>query len=176
MLVKSYRLEYCLPPHPEATHLRGLAHLEGDIGDLLPHLNTVLRGHLYFREPPSLTIKYQAKLITLYPKEIAINILKDEEEAEEIMAWLQGTINATWEGRSEIVPSFEVAPKPRILEILKLLPRTNCRECGQPTCLVFATRVSAGEVSLEACTCLEAERQTMLRDYLARFQATGASC
>jgi len=130
MLVKSYRLEFCRPPNPQATHLRGLAHLDGDIGEILPYLNTVLRGHLFFREPPSLTIKYRAKLITLYPREIAINILKDEEEAEEIMAWLQGAINDTWEKRSEIRPSFEVPPKPRIMEILKLLPRTNCRACG----------------------------------------------
>lgn len=28
-----------------------------------------------------------------------------------------------------------------VLELLKALPRTNCGECGQPTCMAFATRV-----------------------------------
>lgn len=171
MLVKSYRLEYCRPPNPRATHLRALARLDADITDLLPYLNTVLRGHLYLREPPSLTIKYQAKLVTFHPREIAINIVKDEAEAEDILAWLTGVINDTWERQGAITPSYEVPLKPRIIEILKFLPRTNCRACGQPTCLVFATRVSAGEAGPEACPGLAAADLVRLQGYLGRFQS-----
>jgi ArsR family metal-binding transcriptional regulator len=170
MLLKNYHLEYCRPPNPEATHLRGLARLDAEITDLLPYLNTVLLGHLFMREPPSLTIKYRAKLITFHPREIAINILKDEAEAEEIMAWLQRVINDTWERQEAITPSFEVPPKPRIMEILKLLPRTNCRACGHPTCLVFATKVSHGEAGPEACPGLAAEALVGLQEYLGQFQ------
>ncbi len=170
MLVKNYHLEYCRPPNPGATHLRGLARLDAEITDLLPYLNTVLRGHLYMREPPSLTIKYRAKLITFHPREIAINILKDEAEAEEIMAWLKGVINDTWQRREAITPSFEVPAKPRIMEILKLLPRTNCRGCGEPTCLVFATQVSHGEAGLQDCPGLELEALEGLQEYLRKFQ------
>ena len=171
MLIKSYRLEYCRPPNPVAMHLRGLARLDADITELLPYLNTVLKAHLYMREPPSLTIKYRAKLITFHPREIAINILRDEAEAEEIMAWLQGVINDTWERREAMAPSFEVPLKPRVLEILKLLPRTNCRDCGEPTCMVFATRVSAGEANPQTCPGLEGENLTRLQDYLGQFQS-----
>lgn len=170
MLIKGYHLEYCRPPNPGATHLRGVARLEADITDLLPCLNTVLKGHLYVRQPPSLTIKYRAKLITFHPREVAINILKDEAEAEEIMAWLQGVVNDTWERREAITPSFEVPQKPRIMEILRLLPRSNCRACGQPTCLVFATRVSHGEAGPEDCPGLEAETRDRLQDYLKPFR------
>lgn len=41
--------------------------------------------------------------------------------------------------------------KPNVVEILKHLPKTNCRECGDPTCMVFATKVLKKEASLEAC-------------------------
>jgi ArsR family metal-binding transcriptional regulator len=170
MLLKNYHLEYCRPPNPGATHLRGLARLDADITDLLPYLNTVLRGHRYMREPPSLTIKYRAKLITFHPREIAINILKDEAEAEEIMTWLQGVINDIWERQGTIMPCFEVPAKPRIMEILKLLPRTNCRACGQPTCLVFATQVSHGEVEPQECPELSAAAREGLQEYLEGFQ------
>jgi ArsR family metal-binding transcriptional regulator len=170
MLLENYRLEYCRPPNPGATHLRGLARLDADITDLLPYLNTVLRGHLYMREPPSLTIKYRAKLITFHPREIAINILKDEAEAEEILAWLQGVINDTWERQGAITPSFEVPGKPRIMEILKCLPRTNCRACGEPTCLVFATRVSNGETEPQGCHEMAPAALAGLQEYLKRFQ------
>ena len=34
------------------------------------------------------------------------------------------------------------------LQIFKLLPNTNCRECGYPTCLAFAMKLAAGKESL----------------------------
>ncbi len=152
-----------------------MAHLDADLTDLLPYLNTVLRGHLFMRQPPSLTIKYRAKLITFHPRDIAINILKDEAEAHEIVRWLVGVINDTWDKKENIAPSFEVAPPPRIMDILKLLPRTNCRACGQPTCLVFATRVSAGEAMIEACPELTPQALDLLRDYVQQFQSRSAT-
>jgi len=172
MLVKNYHLEFCRPPNPEAIHLRGLARLDENIEELLPYLNTVLRGHLYMREPPSLTIKYRAKLITFHPHEIAINILKDEAEAEEIVGWLVGVINDTWDKRETIKAIYEVPPQPRILEILKLLPRTNCRACGEPTCLVFASRLSNGEAAPVSCSGLDPEALDLLQSYLRQFQST----
>lgn len=37
------------------------------------------------------------------------------------------------------------------LDIYKLLPRTNCGECGSPTCLAFAMKLSAKQASLDSC-------------------------
>ncbi|MCL5986106.1 MAG: acetyl-CoA decarbonylase/synthase complex subunit gamma [Actinobacteria bacterium] len=37
------------------------------------------------------------------------------------------------------------------LEIFKKLPKTNCKDCGFPTCLAFAMKLAAGEISLDAC-------------------------
>ncbi len=37
------------------------------------------------------------------------------------------------------------------LDIYKLLPRTNCKECGYPTCLAFAMKLAAGKETLEKC-------------------------
>ena len=87
MLVERYHKEFCLPPNPKARHLRCYAHLDGDIGEVLPYLNTVLGGYQYYRESQMLTLKFQAKLITLYPQMIAINMVKDEAEAEKILEW-----------------------------------------------------------------------------------------
>jgi ArsR family metal-binding transcriptional regulator len=166
MLVESYRKEFCLPPNPKARHLRCYAHLDGDITEVLPYLNTALGGYQYYKDPPMLTLKYQAKLITLYPKMIAINMVKDEAEAEKILEWLKEEINNTWENRSEIKPSFEVSPRPGILDILRLLPKDNCQECGQPTCLVFATQVSDGAVVYDDCPKLDETSKSILKQYL----------
>jgi len=37
------------------------------------------------------------------------------------------------------------------LEIYKLLPKTNCKECGFPTCLAFAMQLAAGKEGIEKC-------------------------
>lgn len=37
------------------------------------------------------------------------------------------------------------------IEIFKMLPKTNCKECGYPTCLAFAMALASGKAELEAC-------------------------
>ncbi len=37
------------------------------------------------------------------------------------------------------------------LEIFKQLPKTNCKDCGQPTCLAFAMQLASGKASLDQC-------------------------
>ncbi len=41
----------------------------------------------------------------------------------------------------------EISP----IDVYKLLPRTNCAECGEPNCMAFATRVVNGEAVIEGC-------------------------
>ena len=89
MLVNQYIARFVRPPNPTAQHLRCYAHLEDDIGAVLPYLNTVLKGHQFCPDPPSLTLKFHAKLITLTAHEIAINIVKDQTEAYDILEWLK---------------------------------------------------------------------------------------
>jgi hypothetical protein len=37
------------------------------------------------------------------------------------------------------------------IQIFKLLPKTNCKECGVPTCLAFAMNLAAGKAELSDC-------------------------
>jgi acetyl-CoA decarbonylase/synthase complex subunit gamma len=37
------------------------------------------------------------------------------------------------------------------LDIFKLLPKTNCGDCGVPTCLAFAMKLAAGQAEIAAC-------------------------
>jgi ArsR family metal-binding transcriptional regulator len=138
----------------------------------LPYLNTLLGGFEYLKDPPALILKSRGRLITLHPSKIAINALKDEDEAEKILQWLMAEINAAWEGRDRIQPSFEGSPKPGILEILRWLPKTNCQKCGNPTCLVFATHLAEGIQVAADCPELSHKPRRGLEDYLAGFNFT----
>ena len=48
------------------------------------------------------------------------------------------------------------------IEIFKLLPKTNCGECGVPTCLAFAMNLAAGKAELSACPYISEEAQAQL--------------
>jgi ArsR family metal-binding transcriptional regulator len=145
-------------------------HLEDDISEVLPYLNTRLGGYVYTQAPPSLTLKNYGKLLTLHPYKIAINALKDKDEAEKIASWLHREINDTWEKRHEIEPSTASARLPALIEVLKLLPKTNCRECHEPTCMVFASRVVEGVKDANDCPDITLENKEKLSAYLTDFK------
>lgn len=48
------------------------------------------------------------------------------------------------------------------LQIYKLLPRTNCGECGPPTCLAFAMQLAQKKASLDACPYVSDEAKAAL--------------
>ena len=37
------------------------------------------------------------------------------------------------------------------IQIYKMLPQTNCKDCGFPTCLAFAMKLAAKQVELSLC-------------------------
>ncbi len=48
--------------------------------------------------------------------------------------------------------------------IFKLLPKTNCGECGVPTCLAFAMKLAAGKAELSACPYVSEEARAKLEE------------
>jgi ArsR family metal-binding transcriptional regulator len=64
-----------------------------------------------------------------------------EEDAKKAIDYLVNLINDTWEKRNEIEPIHKNIRPATPLEILKDLPKTNCGQCGDATCLSFALKV-----------------------------------
>lgn len=50
------------------------------------------------------------------------------------------------------------------IQILKLLPKTNCGECKFPTCLAFAMALAAGKTELELCVHVSEDAKSQLSD------------
>lgn len=50
------------------------------------------------------------------------------------------------------------------IQIYKLLPKTNCGECGVPTCLAFAMALAAGKAELSACPYVSEEAKEQLAE------------
>jgi acetyl-CoA decarbonylase/synthase complex subunit gamma len=53
------------------------------------------------------------------------------------------------------------------IEIFKLLPKTNCKECGEPTCLAFAMKLATGKAELGACPHVSEEAKAKLTEAAA---------
>jgi ArsR family metal-binding transcriptional regulator len=174
MLLKKYTKEIFRPEcNPVFESVHCVAHLDQNIEPVLPYLNAVLGGFEYLKNPPAVIFRSQGKLITVHGTKIAINALRDEAEADKILEWLKREINEVWENRDNIQPSCEGAPKPKVIEILKLLPRTNCKECGAPTCMVFAARMAEGAKNPEDCPPLGADNKQRLEKYMSKFKSGG---
>jgi acetyl-CoA decarbonylase/synthase complex subunit gamma len=50
------------------------------------------------------------------------------------------------------------------IQIFKLLPKTNCKECGVPTCLAFAMNLASGKAELDSCPYVSAEARAALSE------------
>ena len=50
------------------------------------------------------------------------------------------------------------------IQIFKLLPQTNCKECGVPTCLAFAMNLASGKAELDACPYVSDEAKEQLAE------------
>jgi ArsR family metal-binding transcriptional regulator len=170
MLLKNYSTEIFRPecnPGFESVHC--IAHLDQNIEPVLPYLNAVLGGFDYLKDPPAVIFRSHGKLITVHGTKIAINALRDEAEAAKILEWMKSEINDAWKNREDIEPSYEGAPKPKLIEILKLLPKTNCKECGASTCMVFAARMAEGVKGTEDCPPMDSDNKEMLEEYMRQF-------
>ena len=171
-LIEDYDLEVrSVPCEPGSEEFAAIVRLNVDISPVLPYLNRTLRGALYIAQAPSLAWKKGGRQIAFWPYKIAIGHLEGRAQAQKVARGLVDLVNRTWKRREEIEPDYEMHKRPGPMEIYKLLPRTNCKACGQPTCFIFATKLVMGHVRLEACTPLQepqyAGQQVQLAELLA---------
>lgn len=164
MLIRRYDLEVTSPPcEPGAERWSAFAHLEDDISEVLPYLNAAWKGAIYDHEAKVLTWRTGGRAVSVRPHELAVSNLEDRDEAVEVVERLIACINDIWRRRREIQPSLARRCRLVPLDIYKLLPGGNCRACGEPTCFVFATKLAAGQVDVEACTPLFTEEHAEKR-------------
>jgi ArsR family metal-binding transcriptional regulator len=91
------------------------------------------------------------RLITLYPRRVTIGKADDLVDGWRTLEFLRVLANSVWARRAAIPPSYDMKSKPPALEIYKRLPRTNCKACGERTCMAFAIRLWRGEATPSQC-------------------------
>lgn len=155
MLLQNYTLRIVLSDcNPSSQKVNAIADLSEDISEVLPYLNTVLKGLQYHHDEKFLTVKRKGHVITFWPQQIAVTKLEDEKEAREFIEELKEIVNETYANKDHLKPTYTSRPIPRPLDIFKLLPGKNCKECGEPTCMAFALKLVNDEVDWKQCPLL----------------------
>ena len=178
MLLDSYELEiFTAPCEPGAERYVARARIQADISDVLPYLNATLRGAVYYSEAQALTWKKAGHNVAFHAHEIAVSNVEDRQAAAKELEGLIALVNRTWEMRAEIAPSHATRRRPAPMQVYNLLPRTNCRRCGEPTCHVFGLKLVAGQREVEDCPEVlvpeRSEQLAALRQLLSGFPAIG---
>jgi ArsR family metal-binding transcriptional regulator len=125
------------------------------LDNVLPYLAT-LPGVIGFNpDTLTLTLRRQPGFITIYRQRITITQVKDVAEGLSLLEALKEAINVTWEHRHELVPVTESQKPPRPLDVYTILPQTNCKQCGEATCMAFAVGLLMGKTSLDRCLPLQ---------------------
>ena len=153
-LIRSYKAELVESGcHPGSGLYRASITMSEDISEVLPYLNAALEPPPDYRHQNRVLLwKNNNKVYAFRPNEISIAPVFDNSEIMDLANNIISTVNSIWNRRTEIVPSVKGKKSPpRVLDILKLLPKTNCEKCGFPTCMAFASQLISDFEKLSLC-------------------------
>jgi len=152
MLIDTYDLDVFTPPcDPGAERYSAVARLTVDIAEVLPYLNSTLRGAIYHPAANALTWKKGGHDVAFHAFEIAASNVEDKDAAIKELDGLVSLVNRAWERHADITPDYETHQRPAAMAIYKLLPGTNCKQCGEPTCFTFALKLAASQKRIADC-------------------------
>jgi len=163
MYLESIALTKTLPCLAEPGKIIVVGRPSSSLADVLPYLATLPNVIAFNPATGALTIRRRPGLIALEPTRVSITQVADVEEGLRLLVALTEAINATWEHRLELVPATTGLRAPRPLDLWELLPRTNCRQCGEATCMAFAFGLLQGARTLDACTPLISDPESTER-------------
>jgi ArsR family metal-binding transcriptional regulator len=155
--LKSITLCYVAPCMADEKKIRLIGYFDRDITEILPYLNAVIKGASYNKNGAILTYAKERRLINFYNIKATIAKADDIIDAWVILDEVKKLINNTYSHRDTIKPSYEEKVKVTALQIYGWLPKTNCKACGEATCLAFACRLLQGEQKLSKCAPLSTE-------------------
>jgi ArsR family metal-binding transcriptional regulator len=158
-LVGSYKIRTEIPDcHPGSTSFSIFITFEDDITEVLPYLNAVLAGELDYRHKDAILLwEAGGKNHVFRAHEIAIASFQENEDDAAYAKMITDKIDEIWGSRETITPSTEgIGPLPSALDIFKILPRTNCKKCGSPTCMAYAVELRSDPTRISSCPFLSA--------------------
>ena len=126
--------------------------IDADISPLFPYINAAKQTSQYYDRPYHVRFDHDHVHCTLYPREAVVAPFRDEDHALNFIEKLVDFLNDLHDKRDTLLPNHKTHKLPvSIVDIVKALPRTNCKQCGYGTCLAFAAALRSGEALPAEC-------------------------
>ena len=138
-----------------------------DISPVFPYLNAALNSTFYDHQNSILVIREAKQSYAFRPHEISIARAEDYASARQAAAEIIRRVNKIWQERDSITPRLTEKKHVSVIDVFKLLPKTNCRRCGYLTCLAYAADLRQGKSRLDDCPPLNQPGQSETRQKVA---------
>jgi len=168
LFVEDIKVIETSPCLAEKELFKGITRASADLTEILPYLNAVIEKPNYQPNSSSLVFKEGIIGFTLQGSNINITRFANMTELYELLDWIKELINATYESREFIEPNHKARKITPTLVIYNLLPKTNCKECGEQSCMAFATMLNKFDAEIDDCPLLRQSGYAELRDKLAK--------
>jgi len=166
-LIEDYEIQLVEPGcMPGSARWGVLVNLPCDISAVFPYLNTVMDNAWYDHQNQILILREPSQAYALRPNEIRVAQVRDPLHARQVISVLVDKVNQIWQEQGNITPRFAERKLPSVIDIFKLLPGTNCKQCSYLTCMAYAAALRTKETRLEYCPALSQPEYTEKKEKL----------
>ena len=161
MPVKDYSEFVCILPwfmnplpdekNPNSKIWSASFRLDQDVSHLFPYINATLDEALYYEKPAHVRFLLNGYRCFLYPYSAAVHFFESQAAAKDFIAGFIDFLNDVEDQKKNIRPNYDQIKPIPIIDILKILPKTNCRKCGYLTCMAFAAAIMKGKEGTDKC-------------------------
>ncbi len=125
--------------------------LDNNVRCLFPYINREIPDALYYDIPEYIQFKLDGVHCSLYPIEVMVAPFYDQDQALGFITHFIDFLNDLFDRKESLIPDYKKYKPVSILDIYKLLPGTNCKECGYASCMAYAAFLSKSETTTDQC-------------------------
>lgn len=160
VIVKKIEIKEISPCTADPERIKFLAQADKPLEEVLPILYLAIPNAKYSEKLGALSYNYKQHMITMFANgRIGMTYVKDRSEAEQLVEETRKLINRAFihlKTRGKTSPEMIQAKKELTpVKIYELLPKTNCKKCGEQGCFAFAAKLLNREKNLQDCPPLD---------------------
>jgi ArsR family metal-binding transcriptional regulator len=148
--------------HPGTPILSAHFRFDTDISELFPYINATVEDAKYFDIPLYIRFTLDGVMWALYPENAAAVPFENHSQAMEHIDRMIRFLNGLYTEKESITPNHKKHKPVPVIDIYKVLPGTNCKECGFSACMAFAAALSKEEMSYDKCPWLKTPEKEQL--------------
>lgn len=125
--------------------------LDQYVSHLFPYINAILDDALYYEKPEHIRFLFNGYRCFLYTDSAVVHFFESKTAARDFIPGFIEFLNSVEAQKNNTRPNYDQIKPVPIIDILKILPKTNCKKCGYLTCMAFAAAVMKGKEGIDNC-------------------------